>query len=953
MKNRQLLPYISPIGAWALSVGATIGWGLVVVLINNYLSVAGPVGSIIGLIIGFFVMLIISFNYYYLMKDSKESGGSYSYIKEYFDYDHGFLIAWFIMLTYLGMFWANLESIPYLLNFFFNNIFHFGFHYNIFGYEVYAVEIIFTLLLLQLIVVICICAKKALINSLIIMCLGIIVSVAICFFLCFVNREPQFSSIEPLFLENHNKFHQILKIAVITPWAYIGFENISHSSKEFTFDNKKTKTIMILSLLTSLLVYVLTIFLSISAYPSRYSNWYEYISDTHNLSGIEALPAFYASRYYLGNFGLLLIIIDISCLIITSLFANVITLSRLLYSMAYDKILHPKYYRLNKKRLPVNSILLVGIISSLIPFLGRSALGWIVDLTTISGTIIYGMVSGATLRKARINKDVKYKSLGIIGITITILLAIYLLFSNLVTKSALEPETYFLFAVWSILGFSFFFRILKKDTTKNFGKSTIVWIVLLILVFFTSLVWLSETTMNRTNKVLNQVTEYILSNKNADISSIQQFISAKITELRFDNLNIFAVFAILFGIWLNIHILMQNQQKKLETEKIRAEEENKAKSEFLFSMSHDIRTPMNAILGFSNLAKQSNLSIEEKNKYLEKIDIAGKHMLSLINDILDMSQIESHKLILMPEETNIIDLFNEIYDIFVEQMKDKNINFSIDYSTVNNEWIMCDKNRLLRVVQNLISNSLKFTAEGGFVKVSLKELGTIKNTVYYSISVVDNGIGMSEEFKENVFGVFERERSSTVSKIQGTGLGLSIVKNIVELMNGTIDLKSKQGEGTEFYIKISFPIIEKPILINTVNLNSDKEITKKRVLLVEDNIINQEIANEILTKEGYLVEFAEDGKIALKKVAESSPGYYDIILMDIQMPIMDGYEATKAIRSLNNKQLANIPIIAMSANSMSEDIKRSIDSGMNAHLSKPIDIKQLKITLEKIVFKLQ
>jgi signal transduction histidine kinase/CheY-like chemotaxis protein len=951
MKNRQLLPYISPVGAWALSVGATIGWGLVIVLINNYLSVAGPVGSIIGLIIGFFVMLIMSFNYYYLMKDLRVPGGAYSYIKEYFDSDHGFLIAWFIMLTYFGMFWANLEAIPYLLNFFFNNIFHFGFHYNIFGYEVYAGDIIFTLLLIQFIVIICIRAKKTMIYALIIMCFGIIVSVGLCFYFCFINREPQFSSIEPLFLENHDKFNQILKIAVITPWAYIGFENISHSSKEFTFDNQKTKKIMIVSLLTSLFVYILIIFLSISAYPSRYSNWYEYFSDTHNLSGVEALPAFYASRYYLGNWGLFLMFIAISCLIITSLISNVITLSRLLYSMALDKILHPKYYRLNKKRLPVNSIILIGIISCLIPFLGRSALGWIVDLTTISGTIIYGMVSGATLRKARIHNNIRYKLLGIVGISITITLAIYLLFSNLITESALEPETYFLFAVWSILGFSFFFRILKKDTTKSFGKSTIVWMVLLILVLFTSLVWVSETTIKSSSKVLTQVSKYMISNKNADSSQIQQFLSTKVTELRFENLKIYVIFAILFGISLNIHLLMQNQQKKLETEKIRAEEENKAKSEFLFNMSHDIRTPMNAILGFSSLAKTSGISIEEKNKYLDKIDVAGKHMLSLINDILDMSQIESHKLILMPEDTNIIDLFNEIYDIFAEQMKDKNIDFALDYSTVLNEWIICDKNRLQRVVQNLISNSLKFTAEGGFVKVSLKETGTEKNKVYYLITVADNGIGMSEEFKKNVFGTFERERSSTVSKIQGTGLGLSIVKNIVELMNGTIDLKSKQGEGTEFYIKLSFPVTENPDTI-CENNNFPETANEKRVLLVEDNVINQEIANEILTHEGYLVDFAEDGKKALKKLTESPQDYYDIILMDIQMPVMNGYETTKAIRSLENKKLAKIPIVAMSANSLSEDIKRSLDSGMNAHLSKPIDVKQLKVTLEKLLYKL-
>lgn len=534
---------------------------------------------------------------------------------------------------------------------------------------------------------------------------------------------------------------------------------------------------------------------------------------------------------------------------------------------------------------------------------------------------------------------------------------------------------------------------------------------------------------------------------------------------------------------------IRNEMEKknlLEDALLQANRANKAKSVFLSNMSHDIRTPMNAIVGFTTLAINHIDQKEQVEEYLKKIKSSGNHLLSLINDVLDMSRIESGKMHLEEKPCSLSAILNDLRTILQADIQAKHLNLQIEITDIADEEIYCDKLRLNQVLLNLLSNSVKYTEEGGAVSIKLTEKPDAPaGCARYEFRITDTGIGMSEEFVKHIFEPFERERNSTISGIQGTGLGMAITKNIVEMMNGSIDVSSKQGVGTEFVVSFIFrlnpemnrpeiipefkdskvlvvadssdscqnishmleqmgmksewallgeealqhtreaiaahdsyplyvidetlpdmngieiiqkiramgeemPVVilvsydwsdieeeakaagvtafcRKPLFMSELqeclgSLTNVEEsgvseepersvqIHKGRILLAEDIPLNQEIAVTILNEAGFETEVAEDGHIAVNMVKQSEPGYYQLVLMDIQMPSMNGYEATKQIRKLENKELASIPILAMSANAFEEDKQMALKCGMNGHIAKPIDIKVLFDTLEKVLY---
>ena len=391
--------------------------------------------------------------------------------------------------------------------------------------------------------------------------------------------------------------------------------------------------------------------------------------------------------------------------------------------------------------------------------------------------------------------------------------------------------------------------------------------------------------------------------------------------------------------------IQENEQ--LEVRLSAAEEASKAKTFFLSNMSHDIRTPLNAIIGYTTLANGEGVTLEEKSGYIDKIGIAGRQLLDIVNDVLDMSRIESGKFILEPTCVNLENCAREVCDLVRVQLEAKKIRLSLSCD-ISHKWVLCDKVMMDRAVMNLLCNAGKFTEENGSVSLQLKELAGSEGTGRYEIRIKDTGIGMSREFVERLFVPFERERTSTVSKIQGTGLGLAITKSIVDMMGGDISVQTEKGKGTEFTITVDFPLAEPAEEICSCE-GEEVSFEGLRALLVEDNMINMEIAQMLLDQAGFVIETAENGKIALEMTAASEPGYYDVILMDIQMPVMDGYTAAQAIRALPDPGLAGIPIIAMTANAFQEDIKKAEEAGMNGHIAKPLDIPDMKATLQRVL----
>ena len=394
--------------------------------------------------------------------------------------------------------------------------------------------------------------------------------------------------------------------------------------------------------------------------------------------------------------------------------------------------------------------------------------------------------------------------------------------------------------------------------------------------------------------------------------------------------------------------------KDITTEALQtAENANKAKTDFLSNMSHDIRTPMNAIIGITSLIRHDAGNKDKVIEYADKIGISSQHLLGIINDVLDMSKIEAGKTVFNYTDFSILDLITELNTIFHPQIAEKNQTFTVTKENIRHEWVNGDQVHLMQIFSNLLSNAVKYTQEGGKIQFLVEECET-KSSVYakYRFLVSDNGMGMSADFKETIFDPFTRAESSAINKIQGTGLGMAITRNLVKAMGGTIDVESELGQGSCFEVLIDLRIAED----RTAALAAQEEIEEPdsnilkgmRFLCAEDNELNAEILMELLKIEGAECIICENGERVVEAFEQSAPGDYDMILMDVQMPVMNGYEATKAIRRSSHELAKTIPIIAMTANAFSEDIQHSLAAGMNAHISKPVDMKTLEKTIRSI-----
>ena len=384
-----------------------------------------------------------------------------------------------------------------------------------------------------------------------------------------------------------------------------------------------------------------------------------------------------------------------------------------------------------------------------------------------------------------------------------------------------------------------------------------------------------------------------------------------------------------------------------------AQEANRSKSNFLANMSHDIRTPMNAIIGITSLIRYDAGDKGKVIEYADKIDTSSQQLLGIINDVLDMSKIEAGKTVFKYSDFSIVDFIQELDTVFHSQIYEKQQNFTIIKENIRHEWVTGDRVHLMQIFSNLLSNAIKYTQEGGEIQLLAEECEA-KSSAYakYRFLVSDNGMGMSADFQNTIFDAFTRAENSMTNKIQGTGLGMAITRNLVEAMGGTIDVESELGQGSCFEVLIDLKIAEDRTVALAAQEETDEQdgniLQGMRFLCAEDNEINAEILTELLKIEGAECPICENGEEILKAFEQSAPGDYDMILMDVQMPIMNGYEATKAIRRSSHELAKKIPIIAMTANAFSEDIQHSLAAGMNAHVSKPVEMRVLEKTIRSI-----
>ena len=921
--------YLSPLDVWGMAYGCMVGWGVFAMPGNTFLPVAGPAGTVIAMFIGMAIMLVIARNFSYLMGRTSITGGVYSYTKEAFGRDHAFISSWFLCLSYLTIVFLNGTALFFVVRIVFSKYSSGGIHYTVAGNTIYLAETIVSVLVLAVTGFLFVAAKPLLQRLLTILAVVLMAGITVTAVFC-MPRAIANGALTSYGTGQIGRSYAIFSLIILAPWAYVGFEITSFDTAHFGFPIRRSWKIIAVAIIVAALSYASMAMISVAAVPDGYASWQEYITDLYSLSGVSSVPTFYVAGSIMGRAGLLVMTTTAVAAILTGIIAGYRATTRILSTMAEDRILSDKFS--NTKY----SILFIMVLSIGLSLLGRNTLNWFVDLTSFGAIVGFGYTSAAAYKLARAEGNRTIAVTGITGTAVSCILVVVQLVPRLSAIEAMGSQAFLLLSFWCLMGFVFYWRTIIHSTLTEYSGISTSGVILFALLVYSALMWVAKLLM-------------------ADSTAGQMKDHLRVAG---------AVMLIIVFTGLTVMMYVQNvvreKHETVEREKIHAVESSLAKSQFLFNMSHDIRTPMNAIIGYTDLARDEQ-DISAVHEYLDKIRGSSEHLLALINDILEMSRIESGKIELEYVPTDLCAVFEGMHELFSEQMKQKNLGFRVHTGQVQHKYVWCDRKNLNRVLLNVLSNAYKFTPEGGTVSASLWESGT-SETGYgsYEMRIQDSGIGMSKEFADRMFDAFEREHTSTVSGIEGTGLGMSITKSIVDLMGGTIEVLTAPGAGTEVIIRIKFQLADEKDIHETErqsaaecspaeNEEADIDFSTRRRLLVEDNMINMEIANMILTQAGFMVETAENGKIAVDMVENSEPGYYDLILMDIQMPVMDGYEATRIIRGLDNKDLAGIPIVAMTANAFREDMEASEEAGMQGHVAKPVDVGVLMRTISSLL----
>ena len=919
--------YLSPLDVWGMAFGCMVGWGVFAMPGTTFLPVAGPAGTALAMLISMVIMLVIAENFSYLMSRSSMTGGVYSYTKEAFGRDHAFLSSWFLCLSYLTIVFLNGTALFFVVRILFSGSAQSGFHYTVAGNTIYLGETVVSVLVLAGVGALFVAAKPALQKLLTILAVVMLIGIAITACFC-LPAAMKSGALTDFGTAPVSRGYAVFSLVILAPWAFVGFEITVYDTAHFSFPMRRSGRILVLAILAATFSYTAMAQVSVASVPDGYSSWQAYIAALGTLDGVASVPTFYAARTVMGVPGLVVMTITAVAAILTGIIAGYRATTRVLSTMAEDRILSEKFSK------TTYSIVFIMVLAILLSLLGRNTLNWFVDLTSFGAIVGFGYTSAAAWKIARAEGKRRTQITGAIGSAISLLFVIVQLVPRLSAMEAMGSEAYLLLSLWCLLGFVFYWRTVYRSTLTEYSGLSASGIVLFALLLYAALMWMGKRLM-----------------AGASAEAIKASLAG-------GGLVLFLIVFTGLAVMLYVQNVVREKHEAVERDKIRAVESSLAKSQFLFNMSHDIRTPMNAIIGYTNLAqKEDNLAAVRA--YLEKINGSSQHLLALINDILEMSRIESGRIELEFVPVDLTAVFDGMRDLFSEQMKQKDMQFSVHTSQVQHRYVWCDRKNLNRVLLNILSNAYKFTPEGGTITASLFESGSGEHGYgFYEMRVQDNGIGMSREFADRMFDAFERERTSTVSGIEGTGLGMSITKSIIDLMGGTIEVMTAPGSGTEIIIRLKLKLAEESDIPESERGTGEAaqdpgerevDFSTKRLLLVEDNMINLEIAHMILTQAGFAVEAAENGKQAVDLVASSAPGYYDAILMDIQMPDMDGYEATAAIRAMKEQGHAGIPILAMTANAFKEDVEASRAAGMQAHIAKPIDVNTLMNTLRSVL----
>ena len=939
----KLGAYISPLGALALAFGYAVGWGAFMMPGNVFLPGAGPLGTLLGIALGTLTMSVFAYNCHRMIMKEPGTGGAFAFARTTFGEDHGFLVGWFLWITYIAILWANATSIILQARFMFGDALQFGFHYTLAGFDIYFGEVLLSIVAIIATGLACLYRKTLAVHAQMALAFVMVAAVAVFIIFAFAQHDGGFEAMGPAFASGSGPSLQVMHILGMMPWAFVGFEAIANSSSEFKFPLKRSFAILTAAVVMAAAMYALLVIFPVMALPEGYAAWTDYIADLPNLSGIDSIPVFAAAKKTFGVAGIALASTALLAAQLTGIIAAYIAMGRLMHAMSRDRILPRWFGRLDRSGSPRNAILFVMLVSLAVPFLGRTVIEWPIDVSSIGAAISLGYTSAAVLKRCREGSNAKRalaRFCGVSGIVMSVFFCALLLVPKYISGSMFSAGSYLVLALWCIAGFLFYRSVYGHEDNHEYGKSTVVWMSLIGIIIFSSLMWVRQASCDSMEKGLRNISAG---------GAVEAEMGILNNSMLWNALVEMCLLMASLAVMMSLYKILRAREQRMAVEKANVEEVNKAKSYFFSTVSHDIRTPLNAIIGFAQMLKAGFKTQEEHDQAVDSICVSGTTLLKLINDVLDLSKLESGKMEIIPEPVRCDELVAEIAEAFKVAASESGLEIRSSISDM--PALMLDAQRMRQIAFNLMGNAVKFTKKG-FIEVRAS-FSPSEDGPYgvFRLEVEDSGCGISEADQKRIASPYVQVGAKD-DRQAGTGLGLAISRQLANAMGGELKLKSELGKGSTFSVVIpGVKIVKSPDVPHSVSASlaaaalpaaapmPRMDASKvKRILIADDQKMNVMVLKAMLARIGrFEIDAVNNGREAYEAVTAGGGGRYDMVLTDMWMPEMDGEAFVRAVRA--NPKIAKLPVYVITADVEAQ--KCYAEHGFTGILIKPVTLEGL------------
>ena len=957
MRSYRSLVHLSVFGAWAVSFGCAVGWDVLVLPWTTFLPEAGSLGSLLGIFAGALVMCVIAWNFHYMIRKCPGPGGVYAYAKRAFGPDHGYICAWFLCLAYAAIVWADSAALAAVVRYMVGEAgLRQAFTLRLAGLEVYFGDMLTVAAAMGVVVALCLRRRMAAAVQ-VAFALMLVLGLAVCFGAAVRGHTGGTASLMPLFASGRGApFSQFLNVLAIAPWLFVGFEAMSGMSAEFGFPRRKSFGIMVAAIAASMAAYVAAMLIPVFAAGD--GGWSAAVAAS---AGDMNAHAYDVVRGCLGAAGPAVLAVTLAGALFTNLVGNTIVAGRIVAAMADDGAMPLWLGRWRGELSARRGIAVIAGLAVSVSALGEEVLNVVVDIALVGVSVSYIYTSAATFRLARRAGDRLSAATGLFGVVSSAVIALLFLLPALSSSSFTMGTGSFLVLIgWCIAGIVSFLFIFRRDGLHRFGHSPAVWTALFVMVVVLTHLWVRQSARETMLKAYDDIAEYhstaCLSSEGAaheppaqvddwhaalrDRLKIVRRVIVRNSYVRsaLDLLALLLMFA--------IYRVLRNRERDMEQEKA------KAKSYFFSTVSHDIRTPLNAIIGYSEMLKAGFRTEAEREQALGAILVSSRTLLGLVNDILDLSKLESGKMEICPEPTDCARLVHEVADAF----RAANGSVAVEVRCRANGLppLLVDPQRLRQIAFNLAGNAMKFT-ESGFVEIHaafMRASGAKTGT--FRLSVEDTGCGIGEEDLARLGSAYVQVGAKT-GRNGGTGLGLAICRQLAAAMGGRLDVESTLGVGSTFTLVIPNVKVAESNEVGgggvggggvgspTPNPTPTRSPANLRILVVDDAKMNRMVLKALLEHLGQTdVAFAADGEEALACLRAPGERPFDLVLTDMWMPRLDGAALVKALRA--DPALAGLRVIVVTADV--EFRAKFAKLGFDGILLKPITTEKLAQTLE-------